>query len=160
MFILTIGIKVKRLKKQLRKAKTRTTPEYSDAEDMEIECNTLESNSNKSIRLNLVTNFNKCKIYFQVSVVILFEKIHFKVKKKTSKVNVTFQNLTREFDLMVTNFSTSNLSFLHFVDIFQNVHLIPKEKCRKVSIGQILMKTLNVLANLASTIFKIYSKLV
>lgn len=95
-----------------------------------------------AIRLNLVTTFNKCKIYFQVSVVILFEKIHFKVKKKTSKVNVTFQNLTREFDLMVTNFSTSNLSFLHFVDIFQNVHLIPKEKCRKVSIGQILTKTL------------------
>jgi hypothetical protein len=93
MFILTIGIKVKRLKKQLRKAKTRTTPEYSDAEDMEIECTPWNP---IAIRLNLVTTFNKCKIYFQVSVVILFEKIHFKVKKKTSKVNVTFQNLTRD----------------------------------------------------------------
>nr|CAH0106068.1 unnamed protein product [Daphnia galeata] len=42
-----VSIGVKRLKKQLRKAKTRTTPEYSDAEDLDIECNTLESNSNK-----------------------------------------------------------------------------------------------------------------
>ena len=49
---------------------------------------------------------------------------------------------------MVTNFSTCNLSFVHFVHIFQNVHLIPKEKFRKVSIGQILTKTLNLLANL------------
>ena len=124
---------------------------------MEIECTPWNP---IAIRLKLVTTFNKCKIYFQVSVVILFEKIHLKVKKKTSKVNVTFPNLTRDFDLMVTNFSTSNLSFVHFVDIFKNVHLIPKEKCRKVSIGQILTKTLNLLANLVSTIFNIYPKLV
>ena len=76
--ILTIGIGVKRLKKQLRKAKTRTAPESSDAEDMEIECNTLESNSNKT---QFGNTFNKCKIYFQVSVVILIQENSFECEE-------------------------------------------------------------------------------
>ena len=112
-----------------------------------------------AIRLNLVILLTSVKFIFKWVLLFWFKKIHLNVKK-ISKVNVTFQNLTRGFDLMVTNFSTCNLSFVHFVHIFQNVHLIPKEKFRKVSIGQILTKTLNLLANLVSTIFNIYPKLV
>jgi hypothetical protein len=45
---------------------------------MEIECTPWNP---IAIRLNLVTTFNKCKIYFQVSVVILIQENSFECEE-------------------------------------------------------------------------------